>query len=240
MSEPAVPEPSDPPAERAQPDLPRRGEPQRKDEAALRVSDADRDAVVAQLGEHAAAGRLTLAEHSDRIEQAMEAKTRGELDVLLTDLPETAETLRPERRRKLTRWIVSVMGGTDRTGRWRVGETVNAVTIMGGTDIDLRNAELDHDDIVINVFTWMGETVVYVPDSVDVEVTGFSLMGGRSERGSSQRPRPGAPRVTIRSYNLMGGCDIYKLPDETRELSARRAAKELRRDQRRGRGHYGH
>lgn len=235
MSDSAVPEP-------AQPDLPQRRDPQRKDEAALRVSDADRDVVVAQLGEHAAAGRLTLAEHSERIEQAMEAKTRGQLDALLTDLPETTTTTtpRPERRRKLTRWIVSVMGGTDRTGRWRVGETVNSVTIMGGCDIDLRNAELDHDDIVINAFTWMGETVIYVPDSADVEVTGFSLMGGRSERGSSRRPRPGAPRVTIRSYNLMGGCDIYKLPDETRELSARRAAKELRRDQRRGRGHHGH
>lgn len=230
MSDPAVPEP-------AQPDL-----PERRADAELRVSDADRDAVVQQLGEHAAAGRLTLAEHSERIEQAMEAKTRGQLDVLLTDLPETtaAPAARPERRRGLTRWILSVMGGTDRTGRWRVGATVNVVTIMGGCDIDLRNAELDHDDISINAFTWMGGTTIYVPDSVDLEVTGFSLMGGRSERGSTRRPQPGAPRVTIRSYNLMGGCDIYKLPDETRELSAGRAARELRRSQRRGHGHFGH
>lgn len=204
------------------------------------MSDADRDLVVQQLAEHAAEGRLTLVEHGERIEQAMEAKTRGQLDALLTDLPTVPISAQPQRRRRVTRWILSVMGGTDRTGRWRVGEQVNAVTIMGGCDIDLRNAELDTDDITINAFTWMGGTNVYVPDSVDLEVTGFSLMGGRSERGSARGPRPGAPRVTIRSFNLMGGCDIYRLPDETRDLSGGRAARELRREQRgRGRGHLG-
>ncbi|MGH3360657.1 MAG: DUF1707 SHOCT-like domain-containing protein [Nocardioidaceae bacterium] len=230
MSEPTQPEPP---------------VPQRRDAAAMRVSDADRDEVARQLAEHASAGRLTLAEHSERIEQAMEAKTRGQLDVLLEDLPEatgapgSAAPL-PQRRRKLTRWILSLMGGTDRTGRWRVGKQVNAITIMGGCDIDLRNAEFDSDDTSINAFTWMGGTAIYVPDSVDLEVTGFSLMGGRSERGSTRRPRPGAPRVTIRSFNLMGGCDIYRLPDETRELSPGRAARELRREQRGGHGgHFG-
>ncbi|UYM07530.1 DUF1707 SHOCT-like domain-containing protein [Solicola gregarius] len=210
--------------------------PDRRESSELRVSDADRDAVVRQLGEHAGVGRLTLAEHEERIEQAMEAKTRGQLDELLSDLPEaTAQS--PERRRKVSRWILSVMGGTDRTGRWRVAEEVNAITIMGGCEIDLRNAELDGDDVVINAYTWMGGTDIYVPDSIDLEVTGFSLMGERTERGSARRPRPGAPRVRIRSFNLMGGCDIYRLPEETRDLSGRRAARELRRQRRGGFGH---
>lgn len=212
--------------------------PKPRSDDGLRVSDAERDAVVQQLGDHAGTGRLTLSEHAERIEQAMQAKTRGQLDELLSDLPEATDAP-PPRRRKLTRWVLSVMGGTDRTGRWRVGERVNAVTIMGGTDIDLRNAELDSDDIVINAVTIMGGTNIYVPDSVDLEATGFSLMGGRSERGTAQPPARGAPRVTIRSYNLMGGCDIYRLPDETRGLSAGKAARALRREQRGGRWHHG-
>ena len=212
--------------------------PERRAPSELRVSDADRDAVIRQLGEHASEGRLTLSEHEERIEQAMEAKTRGQLDRVVDDLPD-ATNAPPERRRKVSRWILSVMGGTDRTGRWRVAEELKAVTVMGDCEIDLRNAELDSDDVTITAITVMGGANIYVPDSVDLEVTGFSLMGGRSERGSTRRPRPGAPRVRIRSFNLMGGADIYRLPDETRDLSGGRAARELRRDQKRGRGHHG-
>jgi Domain of unknown function (DUF1707) len=53
----------------------------------IRASDADRDDAIAQLREHFAAGRLSAAEGQDRIGQALEAKTLGELDELMTDLP---------------------------------------------------------------------------------------------------------------------------------------------------------
>ncbi|MGH3260166.1 MAG: DUF1707 SHOCT-like domain-containing protein [Streptosporangiaceae bacterium] len=53
----------------------------------IRASDADRDRAAALLREHHAAGRLTAEEFHDRMEQALEAKTLGELDELLADLP---------------------------------------------------------------------------------------------------------------------------------------------------------
>jgi hypothetical protein len=53
----------------------------------IRASDADRDVAVARLREHFAAGRLSAAEGQDRIGQALEARTMGELDELMTDLP---------------------------------------------------------------------------------------------------------------------------------------------------------
>jgi hypothetical protein len=56
-------------------------------EPRIRASDADRDLAVAQLREHFAAGRLSAAEGQDRIGQALEARTLGELDELMTDLP---------------------------------------------------------------------------------------------------------------------------------------------------------
>jgi hypothetical protein len=53
----------------------------------LRAADTDRSAVAEALGEHMAAGRLTVAEFDERLSKAYEAKTFGELAELTTDLP---------------------------------------------------------------------------------------------------------------------------------------------------------
>ncbi len=53
----------------------------------IRASDADRDRAAALLREHHAAGRLTAEEFHDRMDQAFEAKTLGEIDELMADLP---------------------------------------------------------------------------------------------------------------------------------------------------------
>ncbi len=53
----------------------------------IRASDADRDRATALLREHHAAGRLTAEEFHDRMDQALEAKTLGEIDGLMADLP---------------------------------------------------------------------------------------------------------------------------------------------------------
>jgi hypothetical protein len=53
----------------------------------MRASDADRDSVVADLGEHFQVGRLTAAELDERTGQALTARTYGELTELLADLP---------------------------------------------------------------------------------------------------------------------------------------------------------
>ncbi|MCW2779837.1 MAG: hypothetical protein JWR35_286 [Marmoricola sp.] len=62
----------------------------------LRITDAERDAAVASLGEHYAVGRLTKQEFDDRSDVAWQAKTRGELVPLFADLPrpETAKAVR--------------------------------------------------------------------------------------------------------------------------------------------------
>jgi hypothetical protein len=53
----------------------------------IRASDADRDRTAALLREHHAAGRITAEEFHERMEQALDAKTMGQLDELLSDLP---------------------------------------------------------------------------------------------------------------------------------------------------------
>jgi hypothetical protein len=53
----------------------------------MRASDAERDAVVAALGEHFQAGRLTSEELDDRMGRALAARTLPELADLTADLP---------------------------------------------------------------------------------------------------------------------------------------------------------
>ena len=53
----------------------------------IRVGDADRDATATQLREHYAAGRLTLDELNERLEQTFAARTGADLKAVMRDLP---------------------------------------------------------------------------------------------------------------------------------------------------------
>jgi hypothetical protein len=189
----------------------------------IRASDAEREAVVERLSEHAATGRLTLDELEQRIAQAYAATTRSQLAKLTADLPQQAAA--PSRRIKPTKWVIAVMGGAEKRGRWRIGDRLTSLAIMGGNDIDLRHAEIDEDEVTIVAVAVMGGMDIYVPDSVEVQVGGFALMGGNGERGSTRASRPGAPRIRILAYSLMGGIDVWRLPEEARGVSLREAKK---------------
>jgi hypothetical protein len=207
----------------------------------LRVSDAERDVTLRTLGDHAAVGRLTLDELEERSGRALVAKTRGELAALTSDLPaEGAQgsrspvSARDAQPKRPVRWMVAIMSGSHRRGRFRAVGSINAVAIMGGDEIDLREAEIEGGELTLNLVAIMGGANVYVPDSVDLDVRGFSFMGGHEEIGRELSPRPGAPVIRIRVYNLMGGASIYRLPPQARGQSlkeARRLAKEAERGQ---------
>jgi len=62
----------------------------------LRIGDAERDATMAQLREHFVAGRLTFDELTERIDLALAAKTQGQIDSLMTDLPRAGRAARGE------------------------------------------------------------------------------------------------------------------------------------------------
>jgi hypothetical protein len=170
----------------------------------VRASDVEREETVARLREGAAEGRLTLEEFTERIDGAYGAHTRGELDVLVHDLPEaSAASPALPARRTPRRWIVSVMGNSVRRGRWRVAERATALTVMGNATIDLRHAELSGPEVTITVFTMMGNTHVIVPPGVDVDLSAVAIMGNRFDRSRSEA-RPGAPLVRVNGVVLMG------------------------------------
>jgi uncharacterized protein DUF1707 len=53
----------------------------------IRASDADRDRAAEALREHHALGRLSIEEFQERLDRVYEAKTLGDLDDLMSDLP---------------------------------------------------------------------------------------------------------------------------------------------------------
>jgi hypothetical protein len=61
----------------------------------IRVGDAEREAVAAQLREHYGDGRLTLDELNERLDQTFAAKTVSELGAVTTDLPRDSSTWAP-------------------------------------------------------------------------------------------------------------------------------------------------
>lgn len=190
-----------------------------------RPSDAERERVVARLAEGLAEGRITLDELEQRVERAYGAQSAGELDGLMRDLPEPSPA---SAARAPVRWRVEVMGGSDLTGRFRVGERLRSVALMGGGTIDLRGAELSGEGLDVLAVAVMGGIDILVPDTVEVDTSGLAIMGGNDVRGGGRAPRPGAPTIRVRAYSLMGGIDVWRLPAETRGMSPREARRAVR------------
>ena len=192
-------------------------------------TDAAREQLVAALREQAVEGRMTLEEFGARVGDVYAATTAAELAQVTSSLPAVVVNAQRPPRRKPARFILSLMGGSDRKGRWRLGPKLTVVAVMGGNDIDLRHVELDSTEITITAFSLMGGIDIYVPDSVEVDVGGFALMGANDQRGSHRRPSAGAPDVRIRAWSIMGGVDVWRVPvGVPGSLSeARRAAKAM-------------
>ena len=172
----------------------------------VRASDAERGDVADRLRAAAADGRLTLEEFSERVGRAYAATGRADLLALTADLPAAAEGAAEEPRvSRGTRWIVGIMGGGDHRGRWRVAARCTVLNLMGGADLDLRQALVDGSETEITVVSVMGGSDIIVPDGVEVVLQGFAVMGANDLHVEGPPPPPGAPVVHVRAFSLMGG-----------------------------------
>lgn len=185
------------------------------DPGELRVSDAEREAVVERLRQASVEGRLTLAELTERTEAAYLAVTYRELAQVTADLPDPgvrpapAPVPRPEGRRR--RWFVAVMGDTKRRGKWRVDQEIGACAVMGDVVIDLREAEVRGNEIDITAVSVMGDVKIIVPDGVDVDLDGVAVMGDKKVKVDEAPTGRNAPKVRVRAYAIMG--DVKVLGD---------------------------
>jgi hypothetical protein len=196
----------------------------------LRASDADRERVVAQLRDGSVQGRLTLEEFSDRLGKVYSARTGADLDELVRDLPAAASaTTTSVSRRRPRRFTIAAFGNVQRTGRWRMPGSGFVGVAFGDADIDLRKAELDGPVVSLTAFVLFGNVDVYVPEGVDVDLSGIAVFGHRREFGSELPIPSGAPLLRVRIVSLFGTGDVWRVPHAWAARSFRQVIRALRK-----------
>jgi hypothetical protein len=189
-----------------------------------RASDAEREQSVAWLQDHLLSGRLTLEEFSQRVEQAYAAEMRSDLDRIRSGLPSSGEppAVRPPRR--ATRFSAALFAHVVKRGRLRLGRWTVAGGAFCDVDFDLRQAEVHGKRTALAVVVVFGNVDVYVPESVNVTVSGLAIGGHRREWGEDVG-RTQAAEISVRAVSLFGTVDVWRVPPDTpgdyREITRR-------------------
>ena len=199
----------------------------------MRVSDSDREQTAGVLREAASHGRITMDELDERLELAYAAKTYADLAAVTQDLPGPAQTMsavQPAMAGRIggtprSKFSVAIMSGARRMGRWVVPPTYVGVAVMGGIELDLREAQFSEPEVTIHAYTLMGGIEITVPEDVDVDVSGVAFMGG-FDHNATGPGAPGAPRVRVIGFALMGGVDVRRKPPK-KAIKDARADREL-------------
>jgi predicted membrane protein len=101
---------------------------------------------------------------------------------------------------------VAVMGGVQRknlTAEFRGGE---ATAVMGGIDIDLRDAQMEKNEVVLDVSSVMGGVKIRVPENWTVVSRVSTIMGGF--KNDTRRPPTEEHRLILKGTVVMGGLKI--------------------------------
>jgi hypothetical protein len=215
----------------------------------LRASDADRERVANVLREAAGDGRLTMDELDERLDAVYAAKTYAELEPITHDLPDAgtaqAPAPSPAARRDPGRFggtptssgAVAILGGFTRKGDWVVPKEFTAFLLMGGGEIDLRDARFTEREVTIHIVAILGGCEVIVPEDATVYVTGIGILGA-FEHTDAGPGSPDGPVITINGVALLGGVDVKRKPTLETSREARQQRLEARRERLEARQQY--
>ena len=212
--------------------------------AVLRASDADRERVAEILRTAAAEGRLDLDEVDERLALVYQARTYADLEPLTRDLPVAGRPVAPVHAdpariggTATSTGAVAIMGGFERKGAWVVPDLFTALAIMGGGELDLREAGFATPEVELRLIAVMGGIDVIVPEDAEVIVNGVGIMGGFDHQASGPG-LPGAPRIKVTGLAFWGGVSVRRRPPQA-EIERRRAQRKLERRQARERRRLG-
>jgi hypothetical protein len=211
----------------------------------LRASDDERERAAQLLREAMASGRITVDELDERTRRVFAAATRAELEDLLNDVLVPADDRHPVAARgptparpvvrpgaEGTRRILSILSGHDRKGRWRVAPSCSVINVLGGSDIDLSEAELGAEHVELKVVTVLGGAEITVPEGLNVEISELSILGGNHVDVGNERPVSGGPLLRVHLVTVLGGVDIRRGPKlsgrQRRELKNRQRQRRRR------------
>jgi Domain of unknown function (DUF1707) len=196
----------------------------------LRVSDAEREHVVGLLQRATGAGLLDLDEFTERVDTALAARTRAELNVVLLDLPGVTHPDRPAQvpvHRAATppvppravhdtgsgSEVRSMLSTVSRTGEWDVPAHLVVRTALGTTELDFTAARISHEVVEIDLDVVAGTVEMRVPDGARIDRTELRVTLGSVE----DKSRPGPAGVLFRLTGAVrAGSVEIKLPKRHR------------------------
>jgi len=101
---------------------------------------------------------------------------------------------------------LAVMGGVKRTNLTKDFRGGAATAVMGGVELDLRDAVMDRKEAVLDVSSVMGGVKVRVPASWTVVSRVNSIMGGFKD--DTRHPASDDHRLLLKGTVLMGGLTV--------------------------------
>ncbi len=113
---------------------------------------------------------------------------------------ETADDLKSSKPRELPRsysaddeltsqTILAVLGNSNRGGEWEPADITRVLTLCGSVRLDFRRALLPLGTIEVQVFSLLGSVKLTVPEGVDVDVTGSTLLGNFKQSAQLSKAR---------------------------------------------------
>ena len=107
---------------------------------------------------------------------------------------------------------VAILGGFSRKGDWVVPKTFNAFMLLGGGEIDLRDARFAEREVSIHVVAILGGCEITVPEDATVNVNGVGIMGAFEHSAQGSGISAGGPVINISGVAFMGGVDVTRKP----------------------------
>jgi len=191
------------------------------DPAQLRISDSDRHQVAEILRQAAGEGRLDIDELDQRLEQTYAARTYADLVPITLDLPAHPHPRPVARAAGASPEVVpgadkeshlAILSGLSRKGVWVVPQHMSIVCMMGGAELDLRQAKFAAQEVVITINAFMGGASVIVGPTTRVRMEGTGIMGGYSGPSGLVEGDldESSPVVRIKGFAIWGGVSVER------------------------------
>lgn len=205
-----------------------------------RSLDERREDTIQALTRHFSLDHLSVEELEQRIDRALAAPDGVALDALVRDLPALPSgasvsvprpgAVGPPAERA---FVLAILGSASRGGSWVPPRQLRTLAVMGGAELDFRQAVFAAPVVEVEVFALMGGVEVIVPPGVRVEAHGLGIMGGFDDRSPDPASDPASPLVRVKGLALMGGVSVEVRRAGESRREARRSRRRHRRD---GRG----
>jgi len=173
----------------------------------LRVSDAEREHVAGLLQKAVGRGLITLDEFTERTDRALAARTRGDLNSVLIDLPDLQHAaVTPVVDQPLL--LQTGAGSVKQHGHWVVPRSIVAECGMGNVTIDFTQASCPHHEVTLRATVGSGHISVIVPRGWHVVLAEATSGMGHISNKATDPPNPNLPTLRVHGQVRMGNIRI--------------------------------